>query len=257
MYKFACQSITFGDYDNLNKMNEVIYAISMAGYKGIEIGFGRLNSDNINYLRGSNIEIAGIHIGGNYIDPDASKKHMQNILAIITACHALNSIYVFISGTCLTNKSCEDYKNESANYNALGKMLKSEGLTLCYHNHYWEIEGNLFGLKSLNEFTSPEYMSFIPDVGWITKGGADPVSVLNIIKDRIKNVHFKEFTEDGRFTELGKGIVDFKGVYQFIKDMDIDWIVAEQDKSEIGAIQSINQNLQFMNSLERVYMRAN
>ena len=252
--KIACQTITFGDDLNINQMPVVLEKVAKAGFQGAEIGFRRLLKDPpetyAKLLEVNNLELVAVHIGGDFLDAASVARQMNDIPTVINLCKTMKAKYVFLSGSYGKVKNREDYKREADNYNQIGKMLKEEGLTLCYHNHDWEIKEEMLGLRCLTEFTDPAYMSFVPDVGWLTVGGANPVSVLRELSDRVKNIHFKEFTSEKGFAELGKGIVDFAGVAKEAKTMaQIDWVVAEQDQSQIGAEESVSQNYHFIKEL--------
>ena len=58
------------------------------------------------------------------------------------------------------------------------------------------------GFRTLMANTDPTYFRLVPDVGWVTRGGADPVKFLEEFKDRIEVLHFKEFTAENSFTCL-------------------------------------------------------
>lgn len=252
--KIACQTITFGDDMNINQMPIVLEKVGKAGFQGAEIGFRRLLKETpetyAQLLEKNNLELVAVHIGGDFLDAASVARQMNDIPTVIKLCKTMKAKYVFLSGSYGRGRGWEDYEKSAENYNRIGKMLKEEGLTLCYHNHDWEIEGDMVGLRCLVESTDPEYMSFVPDVGWITVGGADPVAVLNELSGRIKNIHFKEFTSEKGFAELGKGIVDFAGVAKVAKTLEqVEWIVAEQDQSQIGAEESVSQNYQFIKGL--------
>jgi len=243
--KIACQTITFGSEKVKMDMHDIVKAVADAGYDGIETGVHRLDmnalEDYKSWLGEYNLKQAGMHVGGNFSDTDAVKQQIENVPEIIKVAHKLDCANIFFSGG-----PVPDYKIVAENLNKFGKALRYGGVTLSYHNHDWEFKDG--GFYILCEYTDPECVSFVPDIGWVTMGGANPVQVLKELGGRVSNLHFKDFTSEGGFTELGKGIVDFKPVYDFVKSRDI-WLVAEQDASEIGACESVRQNLKYIKSL--------
>ena len=95
--------------------------------------------------------------------------------------------------------------------------------------------------------TDPEYFRLVPDVGWVTRGGSDPVKFLSEFKDRIEVLHFKEFTAENSFTELGQGVVKFEEVLKAFGDLKNPlWLVAEQDKTTKGAEVSAQENYTYI-----------
>lgn len=255
MFKIACQTITFGPEMNKNNMDEVMKSISESLYKGIEIGFRHLDCDRPDYyselLKKYDLEMVALHLGGDYTDQDSVKKQLDSVHTVIEMAHKLSCPNIFISGAYKKDKLPEMYLIEAENYNKLGGIFQQEGLILSYHNHNWEFENDGHGFKTIINNTDSKNISFVPDVGWITRAGFNPVEVLSTIKDRITNIHFKEFDNEANIVELGKGIVDFPGVYDFIKEMGDMWIIAEQDKTTIGAIESISENYKYINTLQQ------
>lgn len=113
--------------------------------------------------------------------------------------------------------------------------LKVNGMTFNYHNHDFELKELDNGIKMLDyliENTDPEFFHFIPDVAWIHYAGADPVEYLKKMKGRVKVCHFKDYDIiDGerKFCTLGEGRVNLKECYEACKELEIPYIMYEQD----------------------------
>ena len=88
----------------------------------------------------------------------------------------------------------EDAKKAVEDFNRVGKILKENGLTLCYHDHGYEFgpygDGTLFDYIAQN--TDPKYVSFEMDIMWTFHGGADPAKLLYKYKGRWKLAHLKD-----------------------------------------------------------------
>ena len=247
--RIACQTITFGNESHKTGLREIVKTVAEAGYDGIETGYFRVDASIIDdykaWLGEYNIKQAGIHIGGNFNDEESVKKQLENTPALIKFAQTLDCRNIFFSGS-----PSSDYKILAENLNKFGSELSKGGLVLSYHNHDWEIKSD--GLYAICDNTDPACLSFVPDIGWVVRGGGEPVKLLEKLGSRVSNLHFKEFTAEGKFTELGKGVVDFRAAYNFMKDKDYArdmWIIAEQDASEIGADQSVAQNYKYIKGL--------
>ena len=132
----------------------------------------------------------------------------------------------------------------------IAKEVKDKcGMKTVFHHHcagFIETPGEI---DALMEATDPELLGLCLDTGhYLFGGGKDPVEVLKKYWNRIWHVHFKDFApqvagqsrdnnwdyfesvKNGVFCELGKGMVDFKKVKEFLEDKGYDgWIVVEQD----------------------------
>ena len=79
-------------------------------------------------------------------------------------------------------------------FNNAGKVLKDNGISLCYHPHGYEFgayeNGTLFDylVKNFN----PEYANFEMDVFWIKHPGQDPVALLKKYPGRFPLMHLKD-----------------------------------------------------------------
>ena len=244
--RIACQTITFGEDRHKNDIEGIFKAVSEAGYTGIEIGSKRLELDRVNEYRELmskySLEMAALHMGTGFKDAEATANTKATFEKAVAIAKALGCKNIFTSGG--GPKEVENYfAIAGKQLNELGKSARADGIRLSYHNHARELEDNGFGMYTLAENSDPENLSFVPDIGWIVRGNYDPVEYVKKAFDRIYHVHFKEFDAEGVITEIGKGVVNFKAVYDMVKDKPGIWIVAEQDRTAIGAEASVKHNL--------------
>ena len=253
MIRIACQTITWGPEKNRENTDQVLSEVRKAGFSGVEIGARHLDHSKSEYykglLEGNGLQLVALHVGGNFLDQASVAEQVQNIGKTIRFAESLGTGYIFISGSYIKGKTAEDYRREAQVYNKIGVLCKDSGLKLCYHNHDWEIWNGLEGMRLLLENTDQELVFLVPDVGWVTRGGADPVHFVEENYRRIEAVHFKEFTTDGGFTEIGKGIVNFRGVYDSIRDKGDIWVVTEQDQTTTTPLESAGMNYAYVKSL--------
>jgi sugar phosphate isomerase/epimerase len=91
----------------------------------------------------------------------------------------------------------DDAKKAVDDFNRVGKILKENGITFCYHDHGYEFgpygSGTLFDYIAQN--TDPNYVSFEMDIMWTFHGGADPAQLLYKYKSRWKLVHLKDIRQ--------------------------------------------------------------
>jgi sugar phosphate isomerase/epimerase len=79
-------------------------------------------------------------------------------------------------------------------FNTAGKLLKENGISLCYHPHGFEFRpyenGTLFDYLVAN--TNPQYFNFEMDVFWVKHPGQDPVALLKKYPNRFLLMHLKD-----------------------------------------------------------------
>lgn len=254
MIKVACQTIVYGNPTIKDNIERILANVSENKYDGVEIGARHFYMDKPDYyielLKKNNLELPAIHVGGDFLNRDSVNQQIEQIGETIKFAKKLGCKYIYLSGTFREGKTEEDYLHESKTYNELGKRCNYEGLVLCYHNHDWEIVDNLRGMNIILDNVAEKNMKLVPDVGWLTVGGTDPVRFLQDNLNRIEALHFKDFKATKEFTEVGTGVVAFESIYSYIKDKkETLWITAEQDVATETPEKSSKANSEYIRGL--------
>lgn len=78
---------------------------------------------------------------------------------------------------------------------ALGARCRAAGLTLAYHNHWWDLmplEGGEAPLDILARAIPPRDLAFEVDLAWCWYAGVAPLDVLARLGPRVSSMHFKD-----------------------------------------------------------------
>lgn len=96
--------------------------------------------------------------------------------------------------------SFENAKKATEDFNRVGKFLKENGISFCYHAHGYEFQPYENGtlLDYIFQNTNPEYVSFEMDIFWIQFGGGDPVALLKKYGNRWKLMHLKDLRKGAK-----------------------------------------------------------
>jgi sugar phosphate isomerase/epimerase len=89
--------------------------------------------------------------------------------------------------------------------NDAAKVAATHGITVGYHNHYWELEsriGDRTAFEELADRLDPAVVLEV-DTYWATAGGADAPELLRRLGDRVRAIHVK----DGGLATDGSGQV--------------------------------------------------
>ena len=150
-------------------------------------------------------------------------------------------------------------KEATAVFNAAGKKLKEQGITLAYHAHGYEFRpyegGTLFDYmaENANDF------KFEMDVFWVHHGGADPLGLLNKYPEKFVLLHLKDMEKGIKGNDtghedvetnvvLGTGQVDIAGVVKKAKELGIEYMFIEDECSRV--VEQVPQSLEYLKSLE-------
>ena len=124
------------------------------------------------------------------------------------------------------------------------------GLELGFHNHDAEVRDLGDGRTVLDELL--ELSVFLElDLGWAWWAGVDPVEVLERARGRVPLVHVKDFRTRGEraFCPVGDGNVDFERILPVAVEQGAEWLLVEQDESDIPALEAARRSLTAVNSM--------
>ncbi len=154
-----------------------------------------------------------------------------------------------------------DAANAVAVFNAAGKVLAANGLSLCYHPHGYEFrpyeKETLFDYLVKN-FDS-KYINFEMDVFWVKHPGQDPVALLKKYPNRFLLMHLKDRkpgtigNQNGQAdvetnVVLGKGDVGIAEIMKASKKAGVKHFFIEDESSR--SEQQIPLGLDFLKGLK-------
>jgi sugar phosphate isomerase/epimerase len=250
--RIGLQTITWGDPQN-EIMDEVLSSAARSGYDGVEIGWRRIAATGVerlgSLLTDNGLQLLGSHAGGNLVDARQAESERRQIDCILDAIVALDAPLLMYSGL-----KYQDKPRLSADIdmlNATARRCRESGVSLLYHNHDFEFDHDGAVFDALIHETTGD-VGFCPDVGWLYKTGRDCIDVLEVMRDRLQAVHFKDFRSADPhardFCCLGEGEVPLEQVAEWIKALPGDeiWVTAEQDTHDGPPAEAVYRNAEFM-----------
>ena len=116
--------------------------------------------------------------------------------------------------------------------NALAERASDKGIESSYHPNspsgsvYRTAEDYKILLNGLNN----KWIGYTPDLGHIAKAGMDPMAIVKEYRSLINMIHYKDMFQDGQWAQTGKGIIDVKGITQYLIDTNYEgWIIMEDE----------------------------
>jgi sugar phosphate isomerase/epimerase len=129
--------------------------------------------------------------------------------------------------------SLRDWHEIADVLNTAGEAARRQGLTLCYHNHAFELEPleGRVPLDLLLESTDPALVRLQMDVYWMARGGRNPAAEIRRLGSRVATLHLKDMddTPERRITSVGRGTIDFRAVLAAAADTRVRDYFVEQD----------------------------
>ena len=133
--------------------------------------------------------------------------------------------------------------------NRAGAAARSRGMTLCYHNHSFELEPleDKIPLDFLLASTDPELVKLQMDVYWMTHGGRDPAAEIRRLGSRVATLHLKDMdrTPARGITSVGNGKIDFARILAAAADVKVANYYVEEDapRDPLAAIRASYDHL--------------
>ena len=144
----------------------------------------------------------------------------------------------------LNHLTADDFKGMAATANQIGEAAKKKGLQFAYHNHnveFKKFEGGQTGYDILLKETDPGLVRLEVDAGWVAAGGGDPAALIATNGDRVKLMHFKDFSTvtppinelgpaaGGHIVDLGTGVAPLKAAYAAAKKAGVEYFIVDHD----------------------------
>lgn len=214
------------------------------GYVGVEIaGFHGMSTHEFSSaLANAGLQVASGHIGDLSSDPfTASLDELQEV-----GCTT-------VVGAFLPPASFADLDaiQRSADVlNAANARASARRIRFGYHNHWWEFETLIDGRSAwshLVELLDPGVFIEL-DMYWATVGGADPVSVVGELGDRLRILHVKDGPADdpkNAMVAVGSGSVDVRGVLSAAGSR-AHWHVVELDRCDTDMFDALADSYTFL-----------
>lgn len=144
-----------------------------------------------------------------------------------------NTIYLLVQMPGKDRSHLEErQQNMLSCVNAIAERANDKGIVCSYHPN--SPKGSVFrteeDYKILLNGLNRDWIGYTPDVGHIVKVDMNPLSIIKEYRELVNLVHYKDMYADGRWAPTGQGIIDFKGITQYLKDTDYEgWIVMEDE----------------------------
>ena len=170
----------------------------------------------------------------------------DNYREIIDELAEIKLPYLVCASTPIDTK--DEVKASTEVLNITAEVAKKAGITLAYHNHDREFKSveDMIPYEYFLSQISDKVMKMELDLAWCLKGGADPVELFKKHPGRFPLWHVKDIDKEGKIQPVGKGILDFKPIFEAAKKAGLKHIFVEHD-FPADAVASINESSAYIN----------
>jgi sugar phosphate isomerase/epimerase len=131
-------------------------------------------------------------------------------------------------------KSLDNFKKFTDEFNACGEIAKKHGLRFAYHNHDYSFKAmeGIVPQDLMMDGTNPDLVDFEMDMYWTVAAGVDPIAYMDKHPNRFKLVHVKDLTKTATGHEscvIGKGTIDYKSLLPKVAKHGVQHMIVEQE----------------------------
>ncbi|MBE2183128.1 MAG: sugar phosphate isomerase/epimerase [Anaerolineae bacterium] len=218
--------------------------LASAGYTGVELAgnYGASVESAVQLFQRLGLAVPSIHA------PILDAAQRSEVIGIAVGLGAKYVVCAYIPpDEFSTLSSVESY---CAQLNEANVEVQAAGLTLLYHNHWWEYEAHDYGipLEVMLRLLDPS-IGIELDIYWAKVGGADPVAALEALGSRLKLLHAKDgpATKDDPMLALGEGVMNYPTLLPHATAAD--WPIVELDRCATNMLEALEKSAAYMLSI--------
>jgi inosose dehydratase len=218
---------------------DALAAVKQIGYDGFESSFRNVSAQFDNpaparrQIEQMGLTFFGIHIFMPSFDQYDTATHIAAPAVyepVARGGAALGALHMVLSGAPCAGE--EQLKRKIEGLNAAGRFAKSAGLSVAYHNHWWEFESKIGEIEALYTQTDPELVHFVLDAGHAYHGGANVPEFIRAHSSRIVGFHLRDYRND-KLVTLGTGMFPLAAVAAAIKQIKWKgWVENEEERDD-------------------------
>ena len=195
----------------------------------------------------------GLQICSSHESPQMIVENPQEVVDRLGELGVTHAVYAYPAGVDFSDVSQVD--GLITGLDAAGAVLRSAGMTLCYHNHaheFFQRNGRTV-LEEIFARTSPEHLQAELDIHWVQAGGGDPAEACCRLTGRLPLLHVKDFTVtatgERQFAEVGHGNLNIPEILTTAQAAGCKWFIVEQDTCPTDPYECIARSLNYLQGL--------
>ena len=223
------------DYKTGEEFLKILEKVKEIGFEGVEFaGFGGCEPEVIKAkLDELGLTAVGCHMGVENFSP-------ENIEETIRIAKVLGMKNIGTGGA--PHETEEEVQALVDIYSYANKIGEKDGIRFYYHNHTEEFEIKFGDRLCMNRIADGAYLEL--DTYWSYCGGADNYTYIKDNADKIILLHIKDGI-NRKPTALGEGDNDLLSVFKAAKEIDMEWLVLENDDPVPTGIEDITRSMKY------------
>jgi sugar phosphate isomerase/epimerase len=154
----------------------------------------------------------------------------------------------------------DDWRWNAEQFNRIGELVSAAGMRFAYHNHTPEFrsENGVVFYDELLKMTDPAKVTMELDCGWAVVAGKNPAEYLTRYPTRFAMLHVKDFKMTAEVTpaapppstELGRGTIDYRPIFEAAKKAGIKHAFVEQEQFDMAPMEGLRLDAEYMRAVK-------
>jgi inosose dehydratase len=244
--RFGYAAITWGGKDR-----QAIADISALGYRGIQLRgsafqeWGERPRELADLLAANRLTMVAFSSGVVRLDPAFESDDLERHARHARFVHDVGGLYLQVVDERPRDRAPtpEDYRRMGRLLTEVGRRTSDLGIQLGYHNHMGNLGQAPDEVARVLDAADPRFVKLELDTAHYQQGGGVPATAVKEHASRLLFLHLKDLEsplpeggpESYRFVELGRGRVDFPGIFAALERADFQgWAIVELDQVPVA-----------------------
>lgn len=228
-------------------LNGSLARVAAIGYKEVELAGYR--SHTVAEFKAA-LDRHGLAAPSTHISMERIRDELPQVL---DESHVLGHRFVVCPNVANEKAGLDGYRDAADVLNYAGEIARRSGIAIGYHNHGTELApiGGVRPYDVMLERTEPALVTMEMDIFWMVTGGGDPLAYFRKYPGRFRMVHVKDMdgTAARKMVDVGKGVIDWKGIFAHSRQAGIEHYFVEHDEAP-DPFASITAGYEYLRRLE-------
>src|SRR5829696_8240865 len=231
-------------------LDRTLADIAATGYTDVEMlmsmrNFGHTPKEVRAMLDKHGLRAPSTHIG---------TETLTNVDAAVDEARTLGHSYLVLANLPDEGrKSLETFREWGDRLNRAGEAARKHDLWITWHDEPQDFPsfGGIQGYDALVERLDPNLVRLQLDTGNAAVGGRDPLDLMKRYGDRYYAFHIKDAPSipAKHDVELGKGVVDLRGILSRVKSLEDRYFYVEQETYPGSPLDSVKRDYAYLSAL--------
>jgi len=195
-----------------------------AGFRNIELNTAFFapaeRSQTLSLVRSCKLQMPSLYVGGAMHERDKADQTISRALEFGRLCRPFGCKAIVNNPDPKPKdepKTDAELGVQAESLNRMGLTLARNGFELRIHHHTPQLENNAREWRHILQHTDPEYVHICVDVDWAYQGGFEPISFLQEVGNRLREIHVRSARNKLWLEDLEDSDIDYSKVAEYLR----------------------------------------